>query len=258
MTVEEMLTSCGRAYGEHRLALAFTDGATGDDAKRVTRRGWPATPRLADADHGAALIQRAAGGRRNPVIVLGASGLVGIDIDGPEGAELFRRTVGENTLPDTVIVRTGAGWHLYYRRPAGAPDVAKVEFGASGLEVSRDGYFVAPPARHSSGRFYRFAQGRAPWQTAFAELPLELLDLFYSRARQNRSVSFATTGPIGEGGRHRHLLRLAGGMRRVGASAQAIEAALLVENAARCSPPQDEQAVRELARDIATRYQPAT
>jgi hypothetical protein len=40
-------------------------------------------------------------------------------------------------------------------------------------------------------------------------------------------------------------------MRRVGATADAIEAALTVENAQRCQPPQPEHLVRELANDIA-------
>src|SRR4051794_36008649 len=113
-TRERLLERHGRAYGELGLAVAFTDGIEGDDAKRVSRKGWNQTQGLADGPYGAALLA-GRGLQRNPVVVLGASRLVGIDIDGSEGAQLVRNIVRER-LPRTVTVETGKGWHLWYRR----------------------------------------------------------------------------------------------------------------------------------------------
>ncbi len=41
----ELLEQHGRAYGKLRLAVAFTAGLEGDDAKRVTLAGWDRTRR---------------------------------------------------------------------------------------------------------------------------------------------------------------------------------------------------------------------
>ncbi len=248
----DLLERYGRVYGELGLAIAFTDGIEGEDAKRVTRKGWNRTPKLADGSFGAAFLA----GRclqRNPVVVLGASGLIGVDIDGPEGAQLLRRITSER-LPQTVTVETGKGWHLWYRRPDGLAGAAKIELGPEGLEVAKDGYLVAPPALHPSGHVYGFAAGREPWSVEIAELDVEP---FLAHAKRSRTAEIASHGPSVAGGRHRRLRRLAGAMVRVGATDAAILAALLVENEHGCSPPKDERLVRELARDIATRYRPS-
>ena len=39
VAVDRGLDRHGRAYGDLHLAIAFTDGIEGDDAKRVTRKG---------------------------------------------------------------------------------------------------------------------------------------------------------------------------------------------------------------------------
>ncbi len=50
------------------------------------------------------------------------------------------------------------------------------------------------------------------------------------------------------------LVSLAGTMQRRGMSLEAIEAALLAENAAKCDPPLPEAKVRTIAADIVKRY----
>lgn len=249
-----LLERYGREYGELGLAIAFTDGLDGDNAKRVTRKGWNNTASLPDGPFGAALLANR-GTQRNPVVVLGASALTGIDVDGPEGAQRLRRIAPER-LPQTVTVETGKGWHLWYRRPFRAAGVAKIELSADGVTLSKDGYLVAPPALHPSGNVYAFVDGRAPWETEIAQLPEDLLDRFIAAAGRSRAAVTAANGGIGPGARHRYLLRLGCAMRRVGASEAAIVAALLEENAHRCEPPQEERLVRDLARDIAERYAP--
>lgn len=249
----ELLELHGRAYGELRLAVTFTAGLTGEDAKRVTRNGWNTTRPLANAEQGAGLLAVGCE-KRNPAIVLRPSGLVGVDVDGPAGVELLRRLAPEG-MPRTVAVETGktAGYHLWYRAPEGARS-AFVELGPEGVKAKRNQYLVCPPAVHPSGRAYRFADGRAPWELELATLPLSLLERLERAAHVERDRQAATTGPITEGGRHDHLMRLGCAMRRRGAGEATIAAALLVENRDRCQPPKDEQLVRELARDIASRY----
>src|SRR5262249_19784069 len=56
---------------------------------------------------------------------------------------------------------------------------------------------------------------------------------------------------IPQGTRNQTLARLAGTMRRPGMSREAIEAALLQENAQRCDPPLLDQEVRSIAASVA-------
>jgi Bifunctional DNA primase/polymerase, N-terminal/Primase C terminal 1 (PriCT-1) len=249
-----LLERCGREYGRLGLAIAFTDGLAGDKAKRITAKGWPKTARLPDAEFGAAFLL-GRGRRRNPAVVLGASGLVGFDVDGQQAADRLRRMALD--LPATVSVRTGRGVHLWYRVPEGAPSgVVKVEVAADGLTVSRDGYLIAPPAVHPSGLVYAFAEGLAPWEVELAELPRATVERVAGEDRRQRARETVSDGPIPAGRRHAHLRRIAGAMRRVGASRAAVEAALIAENLTCCQPPKDEQAVRALAEDAAARWHP--
>lgn len=252
MTRAELLERHGREYGRLRLAVAFTVGIEGDDAKAVRTTGWDRTRPLADPEQGAAIL-RTRGERRNPAVVLRPSGFVGVDVDGPEGVELARRLVPEG-FPATVSVETGKelGYHLWYRAPDGACS-AFVELGPEGVKAKAGQYLVAPPAVHPSGRVYRFADGRAPWEHELAVLPLRLLERLERAAGQRRERN-ATGGPVVAGGRHDWLMRLGCAMRRRGAGPDALEAALLAANAETCQPPQDERLVRELAADIADRY----
>jgi hypothetical protein len=239
----ELLGRLGRTYGDLRLAIAFTDGIRGDAAKRNSK-GWKETKPLLSAEQGQALMGAALA--RNPIVCLKASGLIGIDIDGEQGRSLARYL--KLRFPETVAVRTGNGGHLWFRPPKGAPpSVVKVQL-SDKLTTSADGYFVCPPARHPAGVTYTFVEGLEPWTTPIAELPLEIVDLFAEKNRNAKAGQHAATGPIQAGDRHEHLRQISYAMRRYsGASLEAIEAALLVENQHRCSPPKPERLVRELA-----------
>jgi hypothetical protein len=105
---------------------------------------------------------------------------------------------------------------------------------------------------------YAFAHERSPWEIDLATVTEAQLAPFIERARALRRSPAVANGPVREGGRHRHLLRLGGAMRRVGACEEAIVAALIAENVCVCEPPQDERLVRALAHDTAARYQPET
>jgi hypothetical protein len=242
----ETLELHGRTYAGLHLAIAFTDGIEGEGAKIA--RGWKGTKPLSDPEFAAGYLA-ARGARRNPVVVLGTSNLIGVDVDGEQGRALLRRLGVE--FPRTVTVvsgRTDGGCHLWYRRPTDAPiGVVKVQFSRE-VTVSADGYFVVPPALHPEGRVYSFLEGREPWTIEIAELPPVTIDTLAREARLRKSALRHEDGKIGSGDRHEHLRQISWAMRRYsGASQEAIEAALLAENELRCRPQKAEHLVRALA-----------
>lgn len=83
------------------------------------------------------------------------SGIVVVDVDGPEGE---RSAAMYGLSPDgTMSVRTGNGFHLYYRYPD-FPVKNSVRKIAPGLDIRGDGgYVVAPPSVHQSGRVYEWS-----------------------------------------------------------------------------------------------------
>ena len=106
------------------------------------------------------------------------------------------------------------------------------------MTISADGYFVCPPARHPEGRTYAFLEGREPWTIEIADLPKNAVAVLVSEARLRQAADRRTSGEINAGDRHEHLRAISYAMRRYsGASLEAIEAALLTENALRCKPP---------------------
>lgn len=84
------------------------------------------------------------------------SGLWVLDIDGPEGEASFAALVQEhgNELVETRMASTGKGHHLYWRLPAGIDQGRRIGV-RPGLDViGSQGYLVAPPSIHPSGRLY--------------------------------------------------------------------------------------------------------
>ena len=112
-----------------------------------------------------------------------SSGICVIDVDPRNGGEeSFARLIKERgELPRTVEARTGGGgFHLVFRLPHGdhpwcgdRPNVG----GYRGIDLKCDGYIVAAPSIHPSGRRYEWKDGQAPGEIDFAELPAALLDL---------------------------------------------------------------------------------
>ena len=94
--------------------------------------------------------------KANIAIALGkVSGLVVIDVDGPQGAELLEKLLDkyEFTLNPKWFVETGradGGRHYYFSYP---PNVSVPTRKIKGLEVRSDGtYVVVPPSIHSRAR----------------------------------------------------------------------------------------------------------
>jgi len=139
----------------------------------------------------------------------------------------------------------------YYRIPSGV-DVRNDQSGRIGPHIdvrATGGFVVHPPSVHPNGKQYRFIDPDAP----IADLPDWVVE------RLTRHTPMPTDAPtsqqaVGLGGRTKLMVSLAGTMHRRGMSLEAISAALLRENTARCNPPLAEVKVISIAADIATRY----
>jgi hypothetical protein len=156
----------------------------------------------------------------------------------------------------TVATGRDGGVHLYYQLPPGA-DVRNNNSGKLGDHIDArgsGGYCVCPPSTHVSGRQYRFVDTAV----AIAVLPDWVVDRLRRPAPPPSSASNGAATKVGAGGRTNLLVSLAGTMLKRGMSLDAITAALLAENTARCDPPLAEQKVREIAADIVRRYPAGT
>jgi len=109
------------------------------------------------------------------------SGIVVLDIDDEEKFDGALRALGE-TLPDTPIVKTRDGWHLYFRYPANRLVTRHDHLRDWGAELRGDGHYVVAPPSVVGGHRYHWAKrkGRlmALGQVPIAECPEWLLDAF--------------------------------------------------------------------------------
>jgi putative DNA primase/helicase len=177
------------------------------------------------------------------------SGVLVLDVDGPEGEEELRK----QGHPVTPMVRTASGGlHLYFRHPE-----QLVRTGirvAPGLDVkAAGGYVVAPPSVGPNGRAYEWII--SPEEAELADPPEWLMNLLERERPKGPAPKIGERIPSGQ--RNNALTRLAGTMRRPGMSETAILAALLEENERRCEPPLPRAEVERISTSIA-RYQPAS
>ena len=133
--------------------------------------------------------------------------LVVLDVDPRHGGDdsLHALQRDFDTLPATVKAITGGGGAHYLFDPHGAHDVPnRVGIGSYvGLDFKgENGYFVAVPSLHESGRVYEWATGRAPGQIEIATCPDWLIDLAHVGGHTPR----AEYEPVGWTGLEPHWL----------------------------------------------------
>lgn len=179
-----------------------------------------------------------------------ASGLFVLDIDPRHGGDqsLAALEAKYGPLPATLEALTGGGGrHLFFASPQGQLIRNSAGKLGPGLDVRGDGgYVVVPPSVHpETKQTYRWTSKVKP-----APAPAWLIEALTTTAPVVESAPDAT---IPAGQRNDTLARIAGAMRRKGCTPQAIEAALLAENARRCSPPLPESEVRGIAQSV-SRY----
>ncbi len=187
-----------------------------------------------------------------------ASGLLVLDVDPRNGGnESLDRLIHEQgRLPDTAEQITGGGGrHIIFRHPGGP--VPKTL--APGIDLKGDGgYIVVAPSIHLSGNAYQWdGMAGAKALLNLADAPPWLLERIHAARNGARAEPKRADGEKWpEGQRNNRLTSLAGMMRRRGFSQEAIEAALLAENAQRCDTPLSEGEVRRIAASVA-HYPPA-
>jgi len=193
-----------------------------------------------------------------------ASGLMVIDIDGPEG----EASAADLDLPPTLTQRTGRGRHLFYRSPGGL--VRNAVGVRPGIDIrGPGGYVIVAPSRHANGQGYAW-EGPGPGEAAIALAPAWVggvpppqagtpvppqMRPPVAPASAPGAPQLATATPIPQGTRNATLCSIGGSLRRRGLSEPAIAAALRVVNAERCQPPLPEAEVNGIAASVG-RYAP--
>ena len=172
------------------------------------------------------------------------SGIVVLDVDGPEGEQTIKDR--GYSLPPTTTSRTGGGgWHYLFRWPGFECSNFAGEAGRN-IDFRGDGgYIVAPPSEHKNGNCYEWAPGLTPGDIAPTELPLWLSELL-KRPREERTDRvdpLRVLAGVPEGVRDKKLFEYACRLRAQGARKE--EALVLILTAAaNCSPPFPEEEAR--------------
>lgn len=179
------------------------------------------------------------------------SGVVVLDIDGPEGELALKHSDYE--LPETLEARTGKGRHLYFIRPGVelrnfAGRLPKIDMRADG------GYVVAPPSRHVdgdgklTGRIYEWEDEDA----TVAPCPLWLIELAQQATKEQEAAKAANSddddaGPFIEGQRNTKMFEFACRWRRGSLEYPDILASLQRKNQEVCKPPLGDAEILKIA-----------
>ena len=109
------------------------------------------------------------------------SDLIVLDVDDPEKFRVALEEMGAK-LPDTPIVKTPRGFHLYFRYPANRVVRRHERLGDWGAELRGEGCYVVAPPSIVNGHQYRWAKRRGKrmvlGEVGLAECPDWLLDAF--------------------------------------------------------------------------------
>jgi P4 family phage/plasmid primase-like protien len=194
MTAPKLDPTRFRSLADQGLSVIPIRHPDRDDAPEGKRGKTPAVTwkQYQKAAAPAALVDRWEREGFNVGLVTGrVSGLVVLDLDREDlVAELDGRGL---ELPETAIVRTGRGWHFYFRHPGGRIGNAAGLAGIPGLDLRGDGgYVVAPGSIHESGRVYSWERGLE----ALQDPPSWLLELI--RKPKERPKPAPATGGNGK------------------------------------------------------------
>lgn len=245
-TIDNGVCSCGNGAcespGKHPIGSLVPQGLRNADTDAGIIREWWAT--YPDANIGVATGD--------------VSGVVVLDIDLKADGEATLRNLESRfeQLPATWAVETGGGgFHFWFRMPSADVRNSAGTIGP-GIDVrANGGYVIAPPSLHVSGQAYHWAEAMHPKETPLADVPAWLLGRMAPRGAMKQSAVLPTK--IKEGERNVWLASAAGTMRRRGFCADAIYAAITIENKRRCDPPMEDREIHRIATSI-ERYPPET
>lgn len=243
-------------------------------AQRLLELGWNvvAAPRGGKSPLGAwkqwqservnrRMLEQWFGGKPHNLFVItgSVSRLLVLDCDNEAAVRHWREELGP-ILEETTRVRTGNGYHFYFRLPEGAKVRGR---SSSDSKVKWDiraegGGVVAPPSIHESGRQYRWAQNRGP--EALKDVPEALLqgrgggDDDRPVDEPRSLLTHLLQNVPGEGGRNNWLAQVAGHYARHIPYRDAFDQ--LVRDAAdKLEPPLPEEEIAKLIESIWTSEQ---
>jgi hypothetical protein len=183
-----------------------------------------------------------------------ASGLIVVDVDGPEAVAEAKRL----GLTSGHVVKTGrpegGGYHLYFALEPGTE--VKSRDLAPGLELKAERcYVVGAGSLHPLGAVYRVVRDGKPSPApgALTEPPEALRGQAITRrdGTSGAPVVLDVAGaPIPEGGRNTTLTRIAGSLHDGTRTLDALTHDLEAINAARCVPPLEAAEVASIAKSI--------
>lgn len=187
--------------------------------------------------------------------VPGKSGLVIVDIDGPQGEEeALQYGLDE---PPTRCSITGKGRHLWYAHPGKGNIGNRKPGGANGkIDIRADaGYVLFPGSIHPDGPTYQWRLGGDLRPQNILPLPLPFLAILRGSQSilgtpRGTPVSFLTLESITEGSRHARLTQVAGRLFAKGLGAEEVYALLSGYNAQFCLPPKGDYEVRAITEAI--------
>ncbi|MBT9169151.1 MAG: hypothetical protein DDT19_02505 [Syntrophomonadaceae bacterium] len=184
--------------------------------------------------------------QNNIGVVAGAvSGIAVVDLDSSE-AERFAR---ENDFPSTPLVKTGKGYHAYYKYKEGTRNFQKKD-DLPGIDLRGDGGCVAaPPSIHPSGKRYEWVEGKGLDDLPLAELP----EIILARAENKTPLKKLYRG-VDKGNRNDSLARLAGSWVNDGLTfEECLENAFLWNS--KNNPPLDSREIEKTVKSIFDRHQ---
>lgn len=129
------------------------------------------------------------------------SGLSVVDCDSKEGWDYIE----SNGLGATPKVKTGRGYHYYFKYKTGMRNNIKVR---PGIDIkSEGGYVVAPPSMHKSGVYYEWMSGHSLDDIPVAEMPKNIA--VSPAIKSSTEVENIYKG-VPEGGRNSALAKIVG------------------------------------------------
>ena len=183
------------------------------------------------------------GSNDNIAIVTGKlSGITGVDLDGKEACDFAE----EHNFPLTPTVKTGKGFHLYYRNKEGTRNFQKRD-DLPGIDLrSEGGYVVAPPSIHPSGVQYEWVEGKSLDDLPLAELP----EIILAKSPEHKTPLKELYQGVPEGMRNDSLTRIIGSLVNDGLSLEECLSLALAWNEKNNPPETDSRKIERTVQSI--------
>lgn len=174
------------------------------------------------------------------------SGICVVDFDTEDAYEKAKA----KGLPKTVLVKTGRGYHSYFKYKNGVRNFQK-RADMPGVDFRGDGgYVVAPPSVHESGHVYTLCDDASLDVLEMAQLP----DWVLAKDESEKVPLKDIYQGVPDGERNMSLARIVGSMAHDGLTLdECMKMALAVNQ--KFNPPMSEQEVRDCTRSIFDKHQ---